>query len=77
VYDSYQALAKYFEESSDYKTAVYFYEKCWEISNLTANVEGAGASTPLHLAPFVLYLDLSLRNCCHSVATAYNLAHLH
>ena len=34
VYDSYQALAKYFEESSDYKTAVYFYEKCWEISNL-------------------------------------------
>lgn len=31
-YEAYKKLADYFRETTDYKTSVYFYEKCLEIS---------------------------------------------
>ena len=31
-YEAYKKMSDYFRETSDYKTSVYFYEKCLEIA---------------------------------------------
>lgn len=40
VFSSYQALATLFASMDDFKTSVYFREKCLEISKLVADTEG-------------------------------------
>lgn len=40
VYDSYNTLAKHFQDIGDHKTAVYFFEKCLEIASMSVDVEG-------------------------------------
>jgi tetratricopeptide (TPR) repeat protein len=40
VFGSYQSLASLFAEMDDYRTSVYFREKCLEISKLVADTEG-------------------------------------
>lgn len=43
-YESYSALAQYFQSARDPKTGVYFYEKCLEISRLTGDAPGETAA---------------------------------
>lgn len=38
VYDAYEKLANYFRENSDFKTAIYFYEKCLDIAESVDNL---------------------------------------
>jgi tetratricopeptide (TPR) repeat protein len=40
VYGSYQSLAELFASMDDFKTSVYFREKCLEIAKLVADTEG-------------------------------------
>ena len=37
VFESYQKLAEHYEDESDYKTCIYFWEKCLEISKVRNN----------------------------------------
>jgi hypothetical protein len=48
VYDAYEKLAGYFQSSKDYKTAVYFYEKCLDIAESMEDLAQQGNSN-LHL----------------------------
>jgi hypothetical protein len=51
VYESYNKLAQYFQEVSDCRTGIYFYEKCLEIARLTSDKHGEmGANHCLGLA---------------------------
>jgi len=38
IIDAYEKLAMYFQECRDYRTAVYFYEKCSDIAESTGNL---------------------------------------
>jgi tetratricopeptide (TPR) repeat protein len=38
VLEAYEKLANYFQERGDYKTSVYFYEKCLDIAESTRNL---------------------------------------
>jgi len=44
VYTAYANLAQYFQNASDPKTGVYFYEKCLEIARLTGDKRGEMAA---------------------------------
>ena len=40
VFESYSALARYFQDAQDSKTGIYFYEICLEIARLTSDLLG-------------------------------------
>ena len=48
VFDAYEKLAGFFQSSQDYKTAVYFYEKCLDIAESMEDLSQQGNSN-LHL----------------------------
>lgn len=44
VFDAYERLAGYFQETKDFKTSIYFYEKCLDIAEITKNFAQMGNS---------------------------------
>lgn len=44
MYASYERLADFFQETTDYKTSIYFYEKCLDIAETTGDLASQGNS---------------------------------
>ena len=45
VFSSYKQLADFFTGLADQRTAIYFWEKCLEITQLTSDAEGEAQAT--------------------------------